>query len=151
VYYVNEKFINDRLACIPDIALALNVVARGWKGTLSEGLVQERALHLAAEIVTDVGNALIDGFIMRDASSYEDIIDIIAMENVVDGNVAAPLRELVLLRKQLVQDYVDWPRHELHKLTPELPDLLAEFGRQVQSYMEKELRGFARSEDASRQ
>ncbi|MBO9597066.1 MAG: DUF86 domain-containing protein [Cohnella sp.] len=151
MYYVNEKFINDRLACIPDLAMALTVVSSGWRGTLSEGLVQERALHLAAEIVTDVGNALIDGFIMRDASSYEDIVDIIAMENVIDGNIAASMRELVLLRKLLVQDYVEWPRHELHKLTPELPELLGEFGRQVKSYMERELRGFPNSDRPSDQ
>ena len=149
MYYVNEKFINDRLACIPDIAMALNVVANGWRGTLSEGLVQERALHLAAEIVTDVGNALIDGFIMRDASSYEDIVDIIAMENVIESSIAASMRELVLLRKLLVQDYVEWPRHELHKLTPELPGLLGEFGRQVKSYMERELRGFPKGDRPS--
>lgn len=141
MYYVNETFINERLACIPDIAKALDEVARSWKGALIEGLVQERALHLAAEIVTDIGNALIDGFIMRDASSYEDIVDIITMENVIEARIAAPLRELVLLRKLLVQDFAEWPRHKLHKLSPELPALLGQFAEQIESYLVKELRG----------
>jgi len=143
MYYVNETFINERLACIPDIAEALREVSRNRDGslTLTEGLVQERALHLATEIVTDIGNALIDGFIMRDASSYEDIVDIIAMEKVIDDRLAAAMRELVLLRKLLVQDYVEWPRNELHKLSPELPALLGEFAEQIESYLEKELRG----------
>ncbi|MFD0674210.1 DUF86 domain-containing protein [Cohnella sp. GCM10027633] len=141
MYDVNETLIQERLACLPELADALSGAARSWGGTVTEGLVQERALHLAAEIVTDVGHALIDGFIMRDASSYEDIVDIIAMENVIEERLAAPLRELVLLRKTLVQDFANWPRGELHRLTPGLPALLAEFTARVNDYLDRELRG----------
>lgn len=139
MYYVNRENIAARLACIPDIAEALAMAARSWSGTLFEGLAQERALHLAVEIVTDVGSDLIDGFIMRDASSYEDIVDIIAMEGVIAEEVAAPLRKLVHLRKALVQEYDRWPRNELHELTPVLPGLLSQFGQQVEAYLSKEL------------
>ncbi|MFC5529889.1 DUF86 domain-containing protein [Cohnella yongneupensis] len=141
MYNVNETLIQERLACIPEIADVLNETIRSWSGKLTEGFVQERALHLGAEIVTDIGHALIDGFIMRDASSYEDIVDIIAEENVIEQRIAARLRELVLLRKALVQDFVQWPRRELHPLTPELPALLRDFAEQVEAYLEKELRG----------
>lgn len=141
MYNVNEALIQERLSCLPDLTEALSEAARDWQGTVAQGLVQERALHLAAEIVTDIGNALIDGFIMRDPSSYEDIVDIMEMEKVLDPHVAAPLRELVLLRKALVQDYALWPRGELHRLTPEAPRLLGEFARQIADYLEKELRG----------
>lgn len=141
MYYVNEKLIQERLACLPELSGALEQAAREWKGEVAQGLVQERALHLAAEIVTDIGNALIDGFIMRDPSSYEDIVDIMEMEKVLEPRLAAPLRELVLLRKTLVQDYVQWPRAELHRLTPELPRLLADFAEAIGAYLEQELRG----------
>lgn len=141
MYDVNEALIQQRLACLPELAEALRGAASNWGGTLTEGLVQERALHLAAEIVTDVGHALIDGFIMRDASSYEDIVDIVAMENVIEESLAAPLRELVLLRKTLVQDFANWPRGELHRLTPGLPALLEAFAARVNAYLDTELRG----------
>jgi uncharacterized protein YutE (UPF0331/DUF86 family) len=139
VYYVNREEIEARLACIPDIAQALADAASDWKGTLMQGLAQERALHLAVEIVTDVGSYLIDGFLMRDASSYEDIVDIIAGEGVLPADVAEPLRKLVSLRKPLVQDYVQWPRKALNPLTPELPDLLRRFAEHVQDYLRHEL------------
>lgn len=139
MYDVNETLIQERLACLPELTEALGGAARSWSGTLTEGLVQERALHLAAEVVTDIGHALIDGFIMRDASSYEDIVDIIAMENVIDKQLAAPLKELVLLRKTLVQDYANWPRGTLHRLTPVLPELLGVFADRVNAYLDQEL------------
>ena len=140
VYNVNEEWIRERIACIRDISEVVNDATRSWSGTLIEGFAQERALHLGAEIVTDIGHALIDGFIMRDASSYEDIVDIISQENVIEERIAAPLRERVLLRKTLVQEYVLWPRRELHPLTPELPRLLGEFAARVEAYLQTELR-----------
>lgn len=139
VYDVNRTSIGSRLDCVPDIAEALVSVAESWTGTLVQGLAQERALHLAAEIATDVGHTLIDGFIMRDASSYEDIIDIIAEEGVISEQVAAILRRVVLLRKSLVQEYDSWPRRELHAMTEELPKHLLAFAEQVHAYLHKEL------------
>jgi uncharacterized protein YutE (UPF0331/DUF86 family) len=139
MYYVDRSSIDRRLACIPEVAEALAEIASNWQGSLVHGLAQERALHLAIEIVTDVGSLLIDGFLMRDASSYEDIIDIIAGEGVLPDDIAQPLRRLVQLRKPLVQDYDRWPRTQLHELTPELPQLLHRFSASVVSYLRQEL------------
>jgi uncharacterized protein YutE (UPF0331/DUF86 family) len=139
LYDVNVDSIRSRLACLPELAQALSAATVSWTGSLTEGLAQERALHLSAEIATDVGHSLIDGFIMRDASSYEDIIEIIAGEGVITEQVAVPLRRLVLLRKTLVQEYDKWPRSELHPLTAELPRILMGFSDQVEAYLRKEL------------
>ncbi|MBB6735039.1 DUF86 domain-containing protein [Cohnella zeiphila] len=139
MYYVNREGIERRLACIPDLAAAAAELASGWTGSRIEGLAQERALHLALEIVTDAGSFLIDGFMMRDASSYEDIVEVIAGENVVPAERAEKLRELVLLRKPLVQEYDSWPRTALHPLTAELPELLTGFADDVGNFLRKEL------------
>ncbi|MBW7460518.1 DUF86 domain-containing protein, partial [Paenibacillus sepulcri] len=108
-------------------------------GGLLGGLAQERALHLAIETVTDIGSCLIDGFIMRDASSYEDIIDIIAGEGVFPEDIHGTLLELVRLRKPLVQDYYEWDRARLHPLSLILPGILQQFQSAVQTYLAKEL------------
>ena len=139
MYYVNRETIEKRLSCIPELAQTLTAMAESWKGSVLEGLAQERALHLAIEIVTDVGSALIDGFLMRDASSYEDIIDIIAGEEVIPSDLAEPLRQLVSLRKPLVQEYYGWPRGQLHSLTPQLPQMLESFAELVRDYLQREL------------
>ncbi|MFM9277883.1 DUF86 domain-containing protein [Paenibacillus jiagnxiensis] len=139
MYYVNREQIELRLKAIPEIAEGLRRVSSGWTGDLMQGLVQERCLHLAIETVTDAGSYLIDGFIMRDASSYEDIISIIHGEEVIDESVFAPIYELVSLRKPLVQEYFRWKRTELHKLTPLLPEVLERFAASVEGYLDREL------------
>lgn len=139
MYYVNQEQIASRLGIIPVVNEALEALTGSWTGTLIEGLAQERAIHLAIETVTDVGSFLIDGFILRDASSYEDIVDIIAEAEVFPEELREPLGELVKLRKPLVQDYFEMKRDELHPLTPQLPKLLSGFKAAVEAYLEREL------------
>ena len=139
MYYVNREQIAVRLATIPEVAEALNALAAGWKGDLLQGLAQERALHLAIETVTDVGSYLIDGFIMRDASSYEDIVEITGGEGVFPAELQETLIELVKLRRAIVQEYYVWPRAELHPMTEKLIGALPAFKSAVEAYLEREL------------
>lgn len=142
MYYVNREQLAVRLNAMPAVAEALRVLAADWDGTLIQGLAQERALHLALETVTDVGSCLIDGFIMRDASSYEDIVAITGEEGVFAAELTETLLALVRLRRPLVQDYYDWERSALHPLTPLLPGVLLAFKVAVEAYVERELRDF---------
>ncbi|WP_410511848.1 DUF86 domain-containing protein [Paenibacillus sp. BR2-3] len=140
MYYVNRKQIELILDQIPDINTGLRSATADWNGSTLMGMVQERSLHLAIEVVTDVGSCLIDGFIMRDAGSYEDIISIIHEETVFGGiGIYEKLIELVALRKPLVQDYYEWDRSMLHPLTPVLPDILERFASDVRNYLNQEL------------
>ncbi|MCF2938749.1 DUF86 domain-containing protein [Paenibacillus alkaliterrae] len=139
MYYVNREQIAVRLDTIPDIATTMQSLAANWQGTMLEGLAQERALHLAIETVTDVGSFLIDGFIMRDASSYEDIIEITGEEGVFPSDMLETLTELVKLRKPLVQDYFKWQRSDLHPLTVTLAAVMPAFKLAVEQYLEREL------------
>ncbi|AIQ51997.1 DUF86 domain-containing protein [Paenibacillus sp. FSL R7-0331] len=140
MYYVNRKQIENILDQIPAIGTGLHSAADSWDGGIIKGLVQERCLHLAIEVVTDVGSCLIDGFIMRDAGSYEDIISIINEEKVLgDSGIYAVLIELVALRKPLVQDYYNWDRSRLHPLAALLPDTLERFALEVRRYLDQEL------------
>ncbi|MNP49144.1 hypothetical protein D3C76_1433130 [compost metagenome] len=124
---------------IPDVVAALTILADEWDGSLILGMAQERALHLAIETVTDVGSYLIDGFIMRDASSYEDILGITHEEKVFNRSVYDSLIRLVQLRKPLVQNYYEWNRSSLHPLTKVLPSILNEFASSVRAYLDREL------------
>lgn len=139
MYYVNQEQIAVRLNAIPELAEALSALASDWRGDLLQGMAQERALHLAIETVTDVGSYLIDGFIMRDASSYEDIIEVVGGEGVYPAELQDVLTELVKLRKPLVQEYYEWQRSELHPFTAQLPAQLTAFRDSVERYLKQEL------------
>lgn len=147
MYYVNVEQMDERLAMIPLLTQACGELL-GQEGAaplpLLSRLAQERALHLAIELVTDVGSLLIDGFLLRDASSYEDIIEILRVESIFPDELVAPLQELVRLRKPLVQDYMRAGTETLHPLTRQLPGLLASFEASVRAFMAKELGPFGK-------
>ncbi|TNJ61861.1 DUF86 domain-containing protein [Paenibacillus hemerocallicola] len=142
MYYVNHEQIGERLATIPVLSEAAGRLVAEWPESgpdLLLALAQERLLHLALELVTDAGSLLIDGFLMRDASSYEDIVEILRTEGVFPEELFEPLLELVRLRKPLVQEYARLERDSLYPLTRQLPELLSAFGQSVQRFIAKEL------------
>ena len=106
MYYVNREQIERRLDVIPEILQVFTLANTNPGEHLLARYAEERAIHLAIEVVTDVGSYLIDGFIMRDASSYEDIVEIMMDEQVVDKELGNILTKLVRLRRPLVQSYV---------------------------------------------
>lgn len=139
MYYVDQQQINERLQQIPSLIEGVEQIEQKWDHSVLMHLAQERAIQLSIEIVTDVGSLLIDGFIMRDASSYEDIMDIIAQEGVLDALLHKKLVALVQLRKPIVQQYTEWDRSNLHPFVLELPSILRSFADSVQHYLAKEL------------
>lgn len=143
MYMVNEEQIQHRLQFIPIVVSAMEQLIADWQdNSLLHSFALERALHLAIEVVTDIGSDLIDGFMMREASSYEDIITVIAEEQVCSEQVAQILQQLVANRKQLVQQYTDWERGAQHHLLQMLPNALRQFSQDVNLFVEKELAPF---------
>ncbi|UUZ93813.1 DUF86 domain-containing protein [Paenibacillus sp. P25] len=144
MYYINHEQIRLRLDVIPPLNEACRRLEEEWAGGKEEGdalllhLAQERTLHLAIETVTDIGSLLIDAFMMRDASDYEDIIDILEGEGVFGGSTASVFKELVQLRRPLVQEYPGIARKGLHPLLPALPPVLTEFAEAVPAFIRKE-------------
>lgn len=138
MYYVDRSQIERRLDLLPRISQVLGDITAADEDVLILRFAEERALHLAIEAITDVGSYLIDGFIMRDASSYEDIVEIMRDERVIDHELALQLTGLVRLRKPLVQEYVDWDRNQAHALSAGLPNVLQIFSNRVRAYLDQE-------------
>ncbi|WNR43249.1 DUF86 domain-containing protein [Paenibacillus roseipurpureus] len=142
MYFINHEQIDQRIQFLSVLAEASQqLVARWEQGSrdLVWQLAQERVLHLAIETVTDVGSLLIDAFILRDASSYEDILEIVHGEGAYSEPLKATLLELVKLRKPLVQDYADWNRETLHPLIAQIPAAFEEFAASVRAFIKSEL------------
>lgn len=148
MYYLNREQFEERLRFVPVLvsvaaelggAIPSTAPKPGNGCPLPVAFAAERVLHLAIETVTDIGSLLIDAFMMRDASSYEDIVDIIRGEGVVDAQTAAILSELVSLRRPLVQHYYAFHRGAVHPLLHTLPEWLPHFGESVRAFVEREL------------
>ena len=144
MYYVDEKQIEKRLDFIPLLSQSIQQLKETWRADdILHALAEERVLHLAIETVTDIGSYLIDGLMLREASSYEDIMQVLADEEVFSDETFQSLHELVRLRRPLVQQYVDWERGKPHRLLGELDNVLQEFHTGVVQFLERELPDYA--------
>ncbi|HHY22058.1 MAG TPA: DUF86 domain-containing protein [Bacilli bacterium] len=104
-----------------------------------EQLALERITHTIIESILDVGNSMIDGFIMRDPGSYEDIVEILEDESVVSVDDAKQLKAVIRLRKMLVQEYDAVVHGELQSIVNENISALQGFSAAIRHYLEHEL------------
>ncbi|MFT4412947.1 DUF86 domain-containing protein [Fredinandcohnia humi] len=109
-----------------------------WTSTLEKKAL-ERIVQLLIESILDVGNSMIDGFIMRDPGSYDDIIDILEDEKVVTKDQANGLKEIIRYRKVLVQDYLDIEHQKLNEIVKKNKTSLSLFPQAIRTYIENEL------------
>ena len=138
VYFVDRNKITENLQYL-DGLLAILESKDNWLENELSKLAIERIGHNLMESMMDVGNLMIDGFIMRDPGSYEDIIDILVDEKVVTADMEAPLKAVVGLRKMLVREFVRVDTQEVvDVLTLNLPTL-KQFAPAVHDYVTNEL------------
>lgn len=109
-----------------------------WE-TPYEKAALERIPHIMIEAILDVGNDIIDGFIMRDPGSYEDIIDILTDEKVVTQELSLALKRIIPYRKILVQHYTEVDHVQLQTDFTETLPILKEFAPLVRNYLQNEL------------
>jgi uncharacterized protein YutE (UPF0331/DUF86 family) len=143
MYDVNTKRIDEVLTHLARMLDLLDTLASRRDEEILQDQVavaaMERALHLSIEAIADVGNALIDGFIMRDPGSYTDIVEILRDERVISDGQAKQLTQVVEFRKHLVNEYTHVPVAEMVPLVRRSLEQLRLFEPAVREYLEKEL------------
>ncbi|MDE5415325.1 DUF86 domain-containing protein [Alkalihalobacterium chitinilyticum] len=137
MYFVDREKIENTLTHI-EVLLSRYRNQSTWESDI-EKLALERIGHNLIESIIDVGNAMIDGFIMRDPGSYEDIIDILEDEKVVDASASEQLRHVIRFRKPLVQAYVTVDHSKLLNILEENVEAIEAFPGAVRHYLEAEL------------
>lgn len=137
MYFVDREKIEKTLAFFEKHLEFIETTSE-WTSFVEKKAL-ERISQLLIESILDVGNSMIDGFIMRDPGSYDDIIDILEDEKVVEANHAKELKEVVRFRKVLVQDYLDIDHTALLAVLKENTTSLKSFPQSVRTYLETEL------------
>ena len=110
-----------------------------WLHSAVNKLALQRIGHNLMEAMMDVGNLMIDGFIMRDPGSYEDIIDILVDEKVITPDMDAPLKAVVGLRKMLVREFIQVDDEEVLNILTANLSAIKQFPGLVQDYLTNEL------------
>jgi len=138
MYFVDRKKINATLSYMKVIVPLLEKSQALCSDAIGE-LALERMAQNIIESITDVGNSMIDGFIMRDPGSYEDIIDILVDEKVIPARMDGPIKEVLALRKMLVRDFVSVNHQEVAITMQENLDVLKQFPEYIEHYLNHEL------------
>ena len=138
MYFVDRKLIEEMLVLMEEL-LSLYKSESRWTGEETRTLALERIAHVLIESIIDVGNSMIDGFIMRDPGSYEDILDIMEDERVITTEMVGPLKEVIGLRKMIVRDFLNVDADIINSALSDNLDAIEAFPDKVRHYLENEL------------
>lgn len=138
MYFIDRQKINETLAYMESL-LTLFEGHQKWHESKVHALALERIAHTIVESIIDVGNSMIDGFIMRDPGSYDDIIDIMEDEKVISSEMAEPLKKVIGLRKMIVREFVEVDNEQIEAVLNETKEEIKQFPEKVRYYLENEL------------
>ncbi|MCY8086176.1 DUF86 domain-containing protein [Bacillus sonorensis] len=137
MYFVDRNKIEHTLDFLEE-AFRLFQTQSEWTSDIEKKAL-ERIGHTLIECVLDIGNDMIDGFIMRDPGSYDDIMDILTDEKVVSQTEGENLKQLIAYRKPLVQDYLNISHEELEHLLNTHAETIEAFPARIRDYLNHEL------------
>lgn len=130
MYFVDRDELEEKLVYIDK--LSKEVVN-------SEGFALERVCHMLIEAVVDVGNMIIDGFVMRDPGSYQDVIDILEMEKVISSLSKDEISKTLPIRQWFVRNYTDINHAEVKRIFMENINAYQKFKNDVDTFIANEL------------
>ena len=137
MYFVDRNKIGLNLTHINEL-IATFESTENWLTDDIHKLALQRIGHNVMEAMMDVGNVMIDGFIMRDPGSYDDIIDILVDEKVITPDMDAPLKEVVSLRKMLVREFIHVNNEHVVEVLAKNIYALKQFTPLVENYLTNE-------------
>lgn len=138
MYFVDRNKLEERLQYIENLLSFLKTRST-CPTALGEILAFERAVHMLIEAKMDVGNQMIDGYIMRDPGSYEDIIEILRDEQVLQSNEAVLLVQWIRLRKELIAQYTQIDVIMLWKVYEQTKEILSLYPKRIREYLDDHL------------
>ncbi|GGK05320.1 hypothetical protein GCM10007063_29660 [Lentibacillus kapialis] len=136
MYFVDRKRIEETLQFMDEL---LKEIGKHSFNTFADKLYLERTVHMVIESTLDVGNMMIDGFIMRDPGSFDDIIDILVDEKVIPEHEEVAYKAIIQLRKMVVKDYLQIDHQLLADALRKHIDTLKRFSSHIRHYLDHEL------------
>lgn len=138
MYFVNRNEIEALLDYMDHLLQEIKNDTDFHQDRLQQ-LALERFVQVVVETVLDVGNKMIDGFIMRDPGSYHDIIDILIDEKVLPETAERAYKTLIDKRQVIVREYHDIDHSVLENTLWKHKTVLDQFSQQIRAYLDNEL------------
>lgn len=136
MYFIDRSKIEQALTYMERL---LEAVKKDSFHSLLENLGLERIAQMVMESMLDVGNMMIDGFIMRDPGSFDDIIDILIDEKVIPEEDENTYKAMIQLRNMVVKNYLTIDHKQLRENILENMSVLDQFSSHIHRYLDNEL------------
>lgn len=138
MYFVNRDKIGETLKHLDELLNLFEKEDNWLKDDISKLALQRIGINVM-EAMMDVGNLMIDGFIMRDPGSYEDIVDILLDERVITEDMEMPIKKVVGLKKMLFREYIQVDNEALYDILKSNLQAIKKFSPSILKYLENEL------------
>lgn len=131
MYFVNKEKLNTKLNY-------LQLLITDYPQSKDNHYAFERIAQMFIESAVDIGNMVIDGFILRDPGNYKDVIDILELEKVISKDTQVHINKTVDVRKQFVHYYDELDTASLIPLFDETVPYYQQFIEEVIRFLKSE-------------
>ncbi|OEK66832.1 hypothetical protein AST00_04525 [Staphylococcus equorum] len=131
MYFVNKEKLNTKLNYLQQLIT-------DYPQNKDNHYAFERIAQMFIESAVDIGNMVIDGFILRDPGNYKDVIDILELEKVISKDTQVHINETVDVRKQFVHYYDELDTASLIPLFDETVSYYQQFIEEVIRFLKSE-------------
>ena len=90
MYFVNKEKLNTKLNYLQQLIT-------DYPQSKDNHYAFERIAQMFIESAVDIGNMVIDGFILRDPGNYKDVIDILELEKVISKDTQVHINKIPFL------------------------------------------------------
>lgn len=144
MYFVNKEKLSRKLTYLKQLT-------EDYESVKNNHYAFERVAQMLIESSVDIGNMIIDAFILRDPGNYKDVIDILELEGAISKETKLHLHKTIEVRKQFVHLYDELNMAEAQPLFDEALPYYRQFIEEVVYFLENEnvpVTAFGKGENA---
>ncbi|UEX91178.1 DUF86 domain-containing protein [Staphylococcus ratti] len=131
MYFVNKEELSRKLTY-------LRQLTNDYASSKENHYAFERVAHMLIEASVDIGNMIIDAFILRDPGNYKDVIDILELEGAISKSTQTHLHQTIDVRKRFVHLYDTLHVEEIEPIFDEAIPYYRQFIDEVIHFLENE-------------
>ncbi|MDQ7154030.1 DUF86 domain-containing protein [Staphylococcus pseudintermedius] len=131
MYFVDKTQLETKLKYLEQLT-------EDYETVKSNHYAFERVAQMLIESSVDIGNMIIDAFILRDPGNYKDVIDILELEGAISKETQHALHETIDVRRQFVHYYDTLDIAQLIPLFDQTVPFYEQFIEEVLQFLENE-------------
>lgn len=131
MYFVDKDKLTQKLTY-------LQTLTDDFQESKNNQYAFERIAQMLIESSVDIGNMIIDAFILRDPGNYKDVIDILELENVITKETQQAINKTVDIRKQFTYDYTTLDIETIVPMFDEALPYYKQFILEVTTFLQQE-------------